>query len=49
MSTADRKSWIMEQPEKFSSEQEAWNKVKSLALADQDDKEVAEVRYNKDA
>ena len=49
MSTADGKSWIMEQPEKFSSEQEAWNKVKSLALADQDDKEVAEVRYNKDA
>jgi hypothetical protein len=49
MSTADRKSWIMEQPEKFSSEQEAWNRVKSLALADQDDKEVAEVRYNKDA
>ena len=39
----------MEQPEKFSSEQEAWNRVKSLALADQDDKEVAEVRYNKDA
>lgn len=49
MSTADGKSWIMEQPEKFSSEQEAWNKVKSLALAYQSDKEVAEVRYNKDA
>ena len=49
MSTADGKSWIMEHPETFSSEQEAWNRVKLLALADQDDKEVAEVRYDKDA
>ena len=44
-----RKSRTVEHPETFSSEQEAWNRVKSLALADQDDKEVAEVRYNKDA
>ena len=49
MSTADGKSWIMEQPEKFSSGQEIWNKIKRLVLADQSDKEVAEVRYNKDA
>ena len=49
MSTADGKSWIMEQPEKFSSEQEAWNKVKSLALADQDGNEVMEVKYDQDA
>ena len=49
MSTADGKSWIMEQPEKFSSGQETWNKIKRLVLADQSDKEVAEVRYNKDA
>ena len=49
MSTAEGKSWIMEQPEKFSSGQETWNKIKRLVLADQNDKEVAEVRYNKDA
>ena len=49
MSTADGKSWIMEQLEKFSSGQEIWNKIKRLVLADQSDKEVAEVRYNKDA
>ena len=49
MFTANHESRTVEHPEKFSSEQEAWNKVKSLALADQDDKEVAEVRYNKDA
>ena len=49
MSTADGKSWIMEQPEKFSSEQEAWNKVKSLVLADQDGNEITEVKYDRDA
>lgn len=49
MFTANHESRTVEHPEKFSSEQKAWNKVKSLALADQDDKEVAEVRYNKDA
>lgn len=49
MFTANHESRTVEHPETFSSEQEAWNRVKSLALADQDDKEVAEVRYNKDA
>ena len=49
MFTASHESRTVEHPETFSSEQEAWNRVKSLALADQDDKEVAEVRYNKDA
>ena len=49
MFTANHESLTVEHPEKFSSEQEAWNKVKSLALAYQNDKEVAEVRYNKDA
>ena len=49
MFTANHESRTVEHPETFSSEQEAWNRVKSLALADQNDKEVAEVRYNKDA
>ena len=49
MFTANHESLTVGHPEKFSSEQEAWNKVKSLALAYQNDKEVAEVRYNKDA
>ena len=49
MFTANHESLTVGHPEKFSSEQEAWNKVKSLALAYQSDKEVAEVRYNKDA
>ena len=49
MFTANHESLTVGHPEKFSSEQEAWNKVKSLVLADQSDKEVAEVRYNKDA
>lgn len=49
MFTANHESRTVEHPETFSSEQEAWNRVKSLVLADQDDKEVAEVRYNKDA
>ena len=49
MFTANHESRTVEHPETFSSEQEAWNRVKSFALADQNDKEVAEVRYNKDA
>ena len=49
MFTANHESRTVEHPEKFSSEQEAWNKVKSLALADQDGNEVMEVKYDQDA
>ena len=49
MFTANHESLTVEHPEKFSSEQEAWNKVKSLALADQDGNEVMEVKYDQDA
>ena len=49
MFTANHESRTVEHPEKFSSEQEAWNKVKSLALADQDGNEVMEVKYDRDA
>ena len=49
MFTANHESRTVEHPEKFSSEQEAWNKVKSLALADQDGNEITEVKYDRDA
>ena len=49
MFTANHESRTVEHPETFSSEQEAWNKVKSLALADQDGNEVMEVKYDQDA
>ena len=49
MFIADHESRTVDMPEKFSSEQEAWNKVKSLALTDQDGNEVTEVKYERDA
>ena len=49
MFTANHESRTVEHPEKFSSEQKAWNKVKSLALADQDGNEVTEVKYDRDS
>ena len=49
MFTANHESRTVEHPEKFSSEQEAWNKVKSLVLADQDGNEITEVKYDRDA
>ena len=49
MFIADHESRTVEHPETFSSEQEAWNKVKSLVLADQDGNEVTEVKYDRDA
>lgn len=49
MFTANHESRTVEHPEKFSSEQKAWNKVKSLALADQDGNEITEVKYDRDA
>lgn len=49
MFTANHESRTVEHPETFSSEQEAWNKVKSLVLADQDGNEVTEVKYDRDA
>ena len=49
MFTANHESRTVEHPETFSSEQEAWNKVKSLVLADQDGNEITEVKYDRDA
>ena len=49
MFTANQKSRTVEHPEKFSSGQEAWNRIKELVLADQNSNEVAEVRYDRDA
>lgn len=49
MFTANHESRTVEHPETFSSEQEAWNRVKSLALADQDGNEITEVKYDRDA
>lgn len=45
----NHESRTVEHPETFSSEQEAWNKVKSLVLADQDGNEITEVKYDRDA
>ena len=49
MFTANHESRTVEHPETFLSEQEAWNKVKSLVLADQDGNEITEVKYDRDA
>ena len=49
MFTANHESRTVEHPETFSSEQEAWNRVKSFALADQDGNEITEVKYDRDA
>lgn len=49
MFTANHESRTVEHPETFSSEQEAWNKVKSLVLADQDGNEITDVKYDRDA
>lgn len=49
MFTANQKSRTVEHPEKFSSGQEAWDRIKELVLADQNSNEVTEVRYDREA
>ena len=49
MITTNHKSRTVEHPEKFSSEQEAWSRIKELVLADQNDNETASVAYKRDA
>ncbi len=49
MFTSEYESCTVRIPETLSSEKEAWDKVKELAIADQDRNETTEVRYDRDA
>lgn len=49
MFTSEYESCTVRIPETLSSEKEAWNKVKEIAIADQDINEVTEVKYDRNA
>lgn len=49
MFTSEYESCTVRIPETLSSEKEAWDKVKELAIVDQDRNETTEVRYDRDA
>lgn len=48
MFTSEYESCTVRIPETLSSEKEAWDKVKELAIVDQDRNEITEVRYDRD-
>ena len=49
MFTSEYESCTVRIPETLSSEKEAWDKIKELAIVDQDRNETTEVRYDRDA